>query len=186
MPNIFQGKLVRLRAIEPSDWEILYEWDQTDSDGARMSYEISFPVPREEAKARTERESKYTAESDVFRFQIERLDRELVGNIGVHTLNRRCGTFMYGLYIAPTHRQQGYASEAIALLLRFYFHERRYQKVNTEVYSFNEPSIRLHERLGFVLVGRMRRMQYSGGQFHDTLIYGMTREEYDARDWGLE
>jgi RimJ/RimL family protein N-acetyltransferase len=119
-------------------------------------------------------------------FQIEQLDSELVGNINVHTVNRRCGTFMYGLSIRPTLRRQGYGSEAIGLVLRFYFHERRYQKVNAEVYGFNEASIRMHEKLGFVLEGRLRRMQYSGGQYHDSLIYGMTREEFDAREWCLE
>lgn len=186
MPNIFQGKLVRLRAVEPSDWEFHDEWDRSDTDGGRMTDEIWFPSPRAEAQAWAERESKRGAENDVFRFQIERLDNELVGTINTHKVNRRCGTFMYGLAIRPTHQRQGYASEAIALVLRYYFYERRYQKVNAEVYAFNEPSIRLHEKLGFALEGRLRRMHYSGGQFHDAFIYGMTREEFDARDWGLE
>jgi RimJ/RimL family protein N-acetyltransferase len=186
MPNIFQGKLVRLRAFEPSDWEFHHEWDRNDTDGGRLTDEIWFPSPREAAQAWAERESKRGAENDVFRFQIERLDGELVGPINTHTVNRRCGTFMYGLAIRPRHRRQGYASEAIALVLRYYFGERRYQKVNAEVYGFNEPSMRLHEKLGFVLEGRLRRIQYSGGQFHDALIYGMTKEEFDARDWGFE
>lgn len=186
MPNIFQGKRVRLRAVEPTDWELLDDLDFSDTDGGRMTDEIWFPSPREEAKAWAERESKRGADNDKFCFQIERLDHELVGNICTHTVNRRCGTFMYGLSIRPTLRRQGYASEAIALVLRYYFHERRYQKVNVEVYSFNQPSMRLHESLGFVQEGRLRRMQYSAGQYHDALIYGMTREEFDARDWGFQ
>lgn len=186
MPNIFQGRLVRLRAAEPTDWELLDELDLHDTDGGRMTGEIWFPSPHDEAKAWAERESKKGVESDKFLFQIERLDNELVGNINVHTVNRRCGTFMYGLAIRPSQRRQGYASEAIGLVLRYYFHERRYQKVNAEVYGFNEPSIRLHERLGFVQEGRLHRMIYSGGQFHDALIYGMTREEFEAQDWGFE
>jgi RimJ/RimL family protein N-acetyltransferase len=157
-----------------------------DTDGGRLTDVIWFPSSRDEARARAEREAKRGAENDVFCFQIERLDKELIGNINTHTVNRRCGTFMYGVAIRPTHQRQGYASEAIALVLRYYFHERRYQKVNAEVYSFNEPSIRMHDRLGFVLEGRLRRMQYSSGQFHDALIYGMTREEFDSRTWGFE
>ena len=49
------------------------------------------------------------------------------------------------------------------------------------IFSFNEPSVRLHERLGFQLEGRIRRMAYTGGVHHDALIYGMTAEEFTER-----
>ena len=38
--------------------------------------------------------------------------------------------------------------------------------------------MRLHERLGFTLEGRLRRMIYSNGQHHDLLYYGITAEEF--------
>ena len=65
-----------------------------------------------------------------------------------------------------------------------YPHAWRYQKVNAEVYAFNEPSMRLHERMGFTLEGRLRRMIYTGGEYHDALFYGMTREEFESSAWG--
>ena len=34
--------------------------------------------------------------------------------------------------------------------------------------------------------GRLRWMIYSGGEFHDALIFGMTREEFEATDWNPE
>jgi RimJ/RimL family protein N-acetyltransferase len=51
-----------------------------------------------------------------------------------------------------------------------------------EIHEFNTPSIRLHEQLGFVKEGRLRRMIYTGGRFYDALLYGMTREELAERD----
>lgn len=180
MPNIFEGNLIRLRAVEASDWDV---WDRHDTESERLAYEIGFPSSRETARERAEQEAKDRGENDVFRFQIEALAGDLVGSINTHTVNRRCGTFMYGLAILPQHRRKGYASEAIWLVLRYYFHERRYQKANAEVFSFNEPSIGLHERLGFVLEGRLRRMIFTNGQFYDALIYGMTREEFEAGKW---
>ena len=183
MANIFEGSLVRLRAVEASDWEHHYQWDRSDTDSGRLTDEIWFPSSAVSAREWAEREAKAGGEGDVFRFQIETLNGELVGSINTHTVNARCGTFMYGISIRPQHRRKGYASEAVRLVLRFYFHERRYQKVNAEVFSFNQPSIGLHERLGFTLEGRLRRMIYTEGQFHDALIYGMTREEFEAKAW---
>lgn len=183
MSNIFEGRLVRLRAIEIEDWERAYRWDRSTTDDARASYEIPFPSSRDQTRAWAEREAKNPAYDDSFRFAIERLDGESVGSLNTHTVNKRNGTFMYGLAIAPEYRRGGLASEAIRLVLRYYFWERRYQKVNAEVYAFNTPSIRLHERLGFTLEGRLRRMIYTGGEFHDALQFGMTRDEFESSGW---
>lgn len=180
MANAFRGRLIRLRAVEPSDWEIHYDWN-LDSDNGRMTDEIWFPTSKETVKAWAEAEARRAPQEDAFRFQIETLAGELAGTINTHTCNPRCGTFRYGLAILPNYRRKGYASEALLLVLRHYFHERRYQKVNAEVYSFNTASIALHERLGYVLEGRLRRMVFSSGQYFDTLIYGLSREEFEER-----
>lgn len=181
MPNIFAGKLVRLRAVEPDDWKNHEQWDR-DTDLARFAYEIPFPQSLQMTRQWAEREAERRAENDNFRFQIETLDGVQVGTINTHNCDLRSGTFMYGLVIIPQHQRQGFASEAIRLVLRYFFHEHRYQKCSATVYNFNEPSQKLHERLGFTLEGRLRRMIYSGGEYHDALIYGITREEFDARE----
>jgi RimJ/RimL family protein N-acetyltransferase len=179
MPNVFEGKRVRLRAFEPGDWEQHQAWDG-DTDVGRLSDEIWFPRSTVGTQAWAEQEAKRGAVDDTFRFQIETQDRVLVGTINTQNCNLRCGTFGYGLMVMPQARRKGYASEAIWLVLRHFFHERRYQKCTINVFSFNEPSQHLHEHLGFTLEGRLRRMIYTGGAFHDELFYGMTREEFEA------
>ena len=101
--------------------------------------------------------------------------------IATHNCDPRNGTFAYGVAIREAHQRQGYASEAIELVLRYYFQELRYQKATVHIYSFNNPSIVLHERLGFQREGCMRRMIFTEGQFFDILLYGITREEFTQR-----
>ncbi|MCB9454200.1 MAG: GNAT family N-acetyltransferase [Anaerolineaceae bacterium] len=185
MTNLFQGQQVRLRAVEPSDWDLHFRWDM-DTDGGRLTDEIWFPSSTEGARRWAEEQSR-PKDGENFRFQIERVsDNVLVGTLNTHHCSPRCGTFMYGLAVMPEHQRQGYGAEAVRLVLRYYFHERRYQKVNAEVYAFNEPSILFHQYLGFVQEGRLRRMIYSGGEFHDVFIFGMTREEFEATGWNPE
>jgi RimJ/RimL family protein N-acetyltransferase len=43
----------------------------------------------------------------------------------------------------------------------------------------NEASIRLHEKLGFIEEGRIRRNSFQNGQYLDDVLFGMTREEFD-------
>lgn len=181
VPNIFQGQLIRLRAMEPTDWEEFHKHDRESTDPGYFTDEVWFPASTRVSQDWAEREAKHGPVKDEFRFAIERLDGALVGTLNTHTTNPRCGTFRYGLGLFPEHQRKGYASDAIRLVLRYFFQERRYQKCNVEVYAFNTVSIRLHEALGFTLEGRLRRMIYTGGEFHDALIYGMTREEFDSK-----
>ncbi|MCB0159546.1 MAG: GNAT family N-acetyltransferase [Caldilineaceae bacterium] len=48
------------------------------------------------------------------------------------------------------------------------------------VYSNNPVSQALHERLGFQLEGRLRRIIYTHGRFFDELYYGITDDEFAA------
>jgi RimJ/RimL family protein N-acetyltransferase len=176
--SVWAGRLVRLRAIEPSDWETFQRFD-TASEMARRAYWIPFPRSTEGYRRWAEREATREPDGDAFRFAIETLACELVGTMNTVDCDRRNGTFSYGIALGREHWRKGYASEAIVLALRYYFGELRYQKVTVRIYAFNDASIRLHERLGFQPEGRRRRMFYTGGQYHDECLYGMTAEEFD-------
>ena len=56
--------------------------------------------------------------------------------------------------------------------------ELGYQKSNADIYVFNEDSVRLHESLGYVREGRLRRVVYTQGEHHDVFSYGLTREKF--------
>jgi RimJ/RimL family protein N-acetyltransferase len=179
--HCWNGELVRLRAIEPSDWETYFAWNE-DVDQARALAAVPLPQSREAVKQWAEREATRLPAEDDFRFVIENRAGEVVGDLTTHHCDPRAGTFAYGITIRTEHRRKGYATEAIRLVLAFYFAERRYQKVTVSVFSFNEPSIRLHERLGFRQEGRLRRTVYTRGRHFDELLFGLTAEEFSAGD----
>jgi RimJ/RimL family protein N-acetyltransferase len=105
--------------------------------------------------------------------------------MGVGRADRRNRVFSYGIALGLPHRRQGYGTEAVVLLLRFYFAELNYQKCDTTVYAFNESSLAFHERLGFQVEGTCRRNIFTRGRYHDVVLVAMTREEFDAHH-GLE
>jgi RimJ/RimL family protein N-acetyltransferase len=179
MPSVWEGKLVRLRAVEPEDWQAFYDWD-LDSEGGRMVDFVWFPGSKERHKKQAADLAVAEVKNDEMVWAIETLDGEFVGAIDTHACNRRVGTFEHGLGIRREHWRKGYASEAILLVLRHMFHELRYQKVNAHVFEYNEPSRQLHLKLGFQQEARLRRMLYTNGRFYDELIFGLTAEEFDA------
>ena len=182
--NIWQGKRIKLRAIEPSDAGVFFEWNQ-DSEMSRNLDFVWPPTSLEFVRQWLEKKASERPEGDLLHLVMENDQGQVVGSISTHRCDRRTGTFSYGLNVRPEHQRQGYASEAIVLVLRYFFEELRYQKAWTHVHSDNIASIRLHERLGFQLEGRLRRMLFSRGQYLDDLVYGVTVEEFQAVHSGL-
>jgi RimJ/RimL family protein N-acetyltransferase len=182
MPEYYwQTDKIRLRAVEPGDAAFLHQWTR-DTDTARLLYHVPVPESLESVKQWVQQMATRHSDNDEFCWVIESLQGEFAGTISTHHAERRNGNFKYGIGILEAHRRKGYAIQAIELVLRYYFSELRYRKALADVYSFNEPSIRLHERAGFTLEGRLRDMIYTEGRFHDLLIFGMLAEEFDGRN----
>jgi RimJ/RimL family protein N-acetyltransferase len=177
--DYWQGRQIRLRGVEPDDAEFFHTWNR-DSDMARYVDRVWFPASREHQRRWAVRTSLQEPDADEFLWAIEDSSGQLVGSINTHHCDRRTGTFEYGVAVRSEHQRKGYASEAITLVLRYLFDELRYQKVSVRIHSENLPSIRLHERLGFQLEGRLRRMAYGQGRYADELVFGLTIEEFHA------
>ncbi|OPA78686.1 GNAT family N-acetyltransferase [Paenibacillus selenitireducens] len=174
---IWSGIKVRLRPILPTDWEKFHHND-FDSEGARLCDVIHFPRSEDGTRSWAAHQASNTSNGDNISLAIETLDGELVGSIGTNSCNSRHGTFKYGIAIFREHWRKGYASEAVLILLRYYFEELRYQKVNAHVYAFNEGSSALQEHLGLIQEGRLRNMIYTKGQYFDEYVYGLTQSDY--------
>jgi RimJ/RimL family protein N-acetyltransferase len=175
--NFWQGERVRLRAIEPEDADTFHAWN-LDSETARQLDYVWPPGSLARQRAWAQRAATEEVKDDRIECAIENGEGVLVGSIHAHSTDRRTGTFSYGVAVRAEHRGQGYAADAIRILLRYFFEELRYQKVTASVFACNPASIRLHEKLGFQVEGRLRRMVYTGGRYYDLLFFGMTAEEF--------
>ncbi|MGB7340013.1 MAG: GNAT family protein [Phototrophicaceae bacterium] len=177
----WQTERIRLRGVEPDDWKVHFEWDR-DSDMVRDLSNLHFPNNKARTQKWAEDASTKIPDGDNYHMQIELVETEaLIGVISSHHTDTRNGIFKYGVAIHADYQRQGYASEAIILLMRYFFHELRYQKCESEVHGWNTNSIRLQETLGFTKEGQIRRSIYSRGQYHDRYLYGITIEEFNER-----
>lgn len=179
----WETERLRLRRVQPEDAEFFYRLNQDEHADRYLSH-LQLPDTLHNVRQWAERTATETFADDRYSFVMvgRDLPEELaVGSIDTHTLNRRCGTFRYGLVVQQAYRRRGYAAAAIGLVLRYYFEELRYQKCNVDIHADNLGSVALHERLGFVFEGRLRRVVYTGGVYLDELAYGITAEEFYAR-----
>ena len=178
--NYWQTDLIRLRGVEPEDGDIFWQWNQ-DSEMARDLEFVWPPVSIAQVRQEAAADAQKKMENDTFNWIIEDSNGTPVGFIHTHHCHPRNGVFKYGLGVDASHRRKGYAAAAILLILRYYFQELRYQKVTIQMHSENEASSALHERLGFVREGAVRRAIFTGGRYLDELYFGMTVEEWQQR-----
>ncbi|MFC4013588.1 GNAT family N-acetyltransferase [Nonomuraea purpurea] len=181
MTSAWVGERVRLRATEPEDWEAFLAFDEY-SDAVRNGWRLTPPTSAALAKKQATEQAERELDLDEFRLVIATRDGNLpVGAINTHQVDRHHGTFAYGIGVGTPHHRKGYASEAIVILLRYMFFDRRFQKAEAGVYGVNEASLALHRRLGFVEEGRRRRCHYAAGRYDDEVLFGMTIEEFTER-----
>lgn len=106
---------------------------------------------------------------DRFFFVICRIaDDRQVGTIDLHAIDYRNGNASLGIAIGdPADTGHGYGGDALRALVGFAFDQLRLERVELEVYAYNEAARRLYERVGFVHEGTSRRALYRDGAFHD-------------------
>ena len=176
-PDFWRTARVRLRAYCESDVAHCSLWAQDSGRAQHLEHVWAPPSPSVVASWVASRARQGFDNGD-YSFIIEDSSAQPVGSISTFRCDQRTGTFSYGIDIAAAHRRRGHAMDAIRLVTRYYFEECRYQKVTVGVHAANGASIALHEKLGFTLEGRLRRMVYTGGAFQDELWFGQTAEEF--------
>ena len=137
--------------------------------------------PRSAESFRTWAKEQAAAKSggDCFQLAVEAVDSgETVGAIGSHHADPRAGWFEYGVTMGAGHRRKGYAAEAVVMLLRFMFAERRFHKCGARIFAHNEASLALQRRLGFIEEGRLRDHVFLDGQYHDLVVMGILADEF--------
>ncbi|WP_228122974.1 GNAT family N-acetyltransferase [Saccharothrix syringae] len=170
------GERVRLRGVEPEDWEAFMRF--SGHSGDMRAVDRVYP-PRSAAGHREWALARATAATggDEFTLAVE-AGGVVVGRVSTHNADQRAGRFGYGIGIGHEYQRRGYAAEAVGLLLDFMFAERRYHKCEAGVYAFNGPSLALHRKLGFREEGRLRDHEFSAGRHHDMVLFGVLADEW--------
>jgi RimJ/RimL family protein N-acetyltransferase len=108
------------------------------------------------------------------------VDGEPVGSTGLFVDRPTWGTAEVGYSIAPSHWDNGYATDALRQLCGYAFEERRLHKVVARSYETNPASSRVLEKVGFEQEGVLRREAFVQGEYVDLHRYGLLAEEFDS------
>lgn len=125
-------------------------------------------------------------ESHFLRIYTSDRDDDPIGILGLNNVDRtfKTATF-WGASGEKSFRNRGYSTFASSRFLTLAFRELGLEAINTWAVDQN-PSLRILERLGFRLVGRLRQCHYIDGRPYDRLLFDLLageQRELDEQRW---
>lgn len=174
------GARIRLRPPAPEDLPQLFRWM---NDPEAIAPWDRFEVDSYEGMAQALRDAPSDPRSLAPRFVVMRRDDERpLGVVGYYLAHNALDTVdLWYAICLPEERGKGYGAEAVGLLTDFVFSQQKVSRVGAVADVENPASYHLLERLGFSLEGRMRQALFHHGQWHDVVVYGLTREEWERK-----
>lgn len=172
-----KGDLISVRALEPSDANILYQWEN-DIDLWPVSF-TQMPFSKFVLE-----EFVTSAHNDIFtskqlRLMVDTIENgETIGTIDLFDFDPqhlRCGL---GIYIHGQHRNKGYAGECIALMKRYCFTILFLKQVYAHVNDSNAESLALFEKAGYEKAGLKKCWHKTGiNSFEDVWFLQLINKE---------
>lgn len=172
-----KGKKVILRAVEEEDCEMLRQLTN-DPDYEKMIVGWAFPISKEQQK---EWFASCKNGLSRLRFTITTEVDGPVGMIGLRDIDWKNGVASgLGMRIAKKEiRTRGLATDAWMTLMRYAFNELRLNRINGSALSYNTISLHVCEKVGFKVEGTMRQAIFKNGQYHDLVIMGCLKRDYE-------
>jgi RimJ/RimL family protein N-acetyltransferase len=176
-PIKLSGRVVNLREFAPDDAAAVFSIIGDD----RVTHWLSFD-------SRTEDQAHATIAGAIERGQEDprtefylavTAGETLVGFARLAISGTHVGKLGYA--IAADHWGHGYASDAAATLVDFGFHQLGLHRISAAIGPENTASIRVAERLGMTLEGRIRDHVFTNGAWRDSLLYSVLEHEWAAR-----
>ena len=147
---MIRGKNIELRAVEPTDVDLLYAWENDESLW-HLSNTLT-PFSRFDIEQYV-----LNAGQDIFAAKQLRLmiviSDKAIGSIDLFDFepaHKRAGV---GIMVVKNERNKGYASEALHVLVEYCFNVLHLHQLFCNISADNQASISLFSKEGFEIIG---------------------------------
>ncbi|MCD9021873.1 GNAT family N-acetyltransferase [Cohnella silvisoli] len=180
MPRV-HGKRIMLREYRRDDLPWMRQWVNDPEIVYYLSDIFLYPHPLESTEAYLD--SILEGSQDSRGFVIADLsDEAYIGQVNLDSIDWKNRVGRIGIVIASTeYFGLGYGTEAMKLLIKFAFLEMNLNRLELEVYDFNERAIRSYLSCGFQQEGRLRERQYKNGRYVDVIQMGLLRSDWEGQ-----
>ncbi|ABX31895.1 GCN5-related N-acetyltransferase [Petrotoga mobilis SJ95] len=169
------GEKCFLSPVNPDDFEKYTEWLNDPEISENMMVEDNIISLLKEKDIL----EKMAKGNDVFFAIVDLETEELIGNCGLHDINRINQSAVLGIFIGNReYLSKGYGTQAIKLLLNYGFNVLNLNNIMLEVFEYNKRAIRSYQKAGFKEIGRRRQAKFFKNNRYDIIFMDILREEF--------
>lgn len=180
---MIRGKKTRLRALEKSDlakvWEwindeeVMWFWGEPCNTQSLAEVEQWFAGLQEVAGHASKQ------------FVIEVEEGTSIGRIFYDHLDTEHQRTEIGILIGQKeYWGGGYGTDAVIAFLDYLFNELGLHRVYLRLQSYNARALKSYQKCGFTQEGILRHNTFTRGEYHDDLVMGILRDEFNQRHKG--
>ena len=159
-----------IRRAEPDDCDAVYEMFTAPTV---YSGTLQLPYPSREYWRR-----RLSENTESVYHLVGIIDGQIVGLAGVDTFPnrpRRRHAGAIGISVHEDWQGKGVGKELMRAIVDLADNWLNLTRLELEVYADNQAAIRLYERFGFEVEGRLRQHAFRDGQFVDSIVMGRIR-----------
>lgn len=167
-----KGDLVRLRAVEPEDADIIFDWENNEANW-QLSNTLT-PFSKHIITQFVETAHRDIFENKQLRLMIDELKSgKTIGSIDLFDFDPYHLRAGVGILInAEEDRRKGFASDSLKCLIDYCKNHLTMHQLYCCIGVQNHNSIQLFERLGFEQIGTQKQWQRIGkNQWEDVYFY---------------
>ena len=173
---VLDTKRLRLRPLSMRDEKDMYRYASDPAVSRHVLWD-AHESPRDTRSALRSAIRQYRSGSPGS-FAIERRsDRRMIGTIGFMWVNTEHRSAEVGYSLARDCWNQGYATEALAAVLRFGFDTLRLNRIEAQHETSHPASGRVMQKCGMTYEGTLRSRVFNKGHFSDVRLYAILRSD---------
>lgn len=173
------GQLV-LRQVEAKDIPFIVRYAGSDAVHATT---LMIPYPYTEQHAidwMAGHEAAAAGGTGIVWAIVDAASDDLIGAIDIR-LNMTHKRAEIGYWIGPAHWGKGYATQAVGALIKYGFETLGLYRIHADHFDGNDASGRVMLKNGMKREGVLRGQFIKDGRPIDSVMYAITRPDYDAR-----
>lgn len=163
------SNIVSLRALEPTDLELLYSWENNPSLWDVSNTHVPFSKFVLTQYLETQHIDIYTSKQ----LRLVAMDKNNVpvGLVDLFDFDSKHKRVGLGILIDSKERGKGYARESLKLMEKYCFNQLDLNQIYANIGIDNQPSLNLFESLGYLKVGVKRDWIKTANGFLDEVLY---------------
>lgn len=167
---MFEGDQIRLRAVEPNDLELLYEWE---NDVTLWSVgNTRQPYSRFALKEYIAQCDKNIYESGQLRLMIEdKLSGNTIGTVDLFDLDIHNSKIAFGLYVHAMYQGNGFATAALRLIERYVFDFLALNQLYCHISVSNTASISMFRKENYEANSVLKQWIRVNDTFEDVVVF---------------